>query len=105
MRRISKVSGLVQKVENVNHRLSFLTISILDPRLFEKKVTIYMKIGKDYIGKWVDITTEEYGIFHKKFRQTVEGLLKTESIKVPYSDIECLNEICIYKMFSSKPKI
>ena len=100
MRKINKVSGLVQKVDNVNPRVSFLTISILNPRYFEEEVTIYFEIEKNYIGKWVDITTEEYGIFHKKFKQTVEGLFKTESIEVPYSERELLDEKCLHRIFS-----
>ena len=88
------ISGLVRKIEQINHSLSFATIvPVTNEEWEETRTPVYMKVGKEYEGKVVEVVTERTGFLGRNFKQTIS---RSDSgiksiVEMSYSMVEQIN--------------
>ena len=99
MKKTYKTSGLVKEITRLSPNFSFVTLVTLEMGFNEEKISVYTGLGDYYLGKWIDITLQESGVFHKRVKQRIEGLMRKEHIEMPYSDLEKIDEDCLAKIF------
>jgi len=84
------INGFVSKIEvkDYNH-LSIITLDSIDKS--QTVIPVYMNVGKEYVGRFVDITTERKGIFSKEFRQSIKASNMGHAIEMPYDFVRKIN--------------
>jgi len=74
--RVSKISGLVKEIENVNSHFSLITLLTPEKKYEEETIPVYMNVNEEYLGKWIDVTSYRYGFLFRKFQQRIDGLFQ-----------------------------
>ena len=84
------INGFVSNIDvkDYNH-LSLVTLDAVDKS--QSVVPVYMNVRKEYVGRFVDITTEKKGLFGKEFRQSIKASNMGHAVEMPYDFVKKIN--------------
>lgn len=90
--RTEITSGIIKQIDNINKRLSFVSLIPIENGVIDIKLPFYSEIKGQHCGKYVNFQTTIKGIFSKERKQEIIGSSFKISITLPEYLAEAINE-------------